>query len=827
MPDRSLPHLKNTIPSIHEDYTSPNSGRQSYHLRDDVRRLAHGGHLHGQLINVDRYRQRLKTRRREEELDDTIGLVLEFESYPEFDLAFERLDLAGSNIELLSVKQDEEGKTVATVYVPDDKIQIFLSKIDRYLTTETPGGKPRERNLVESVANIRSATLKSFWTDTEDLFPEDGEAIWWEVWLTTFFASFDVVVSRFQRCAEVTEIELQEEVLKLRDRAVLLAYGTEEQLSKSAELLGFMAEVRKAKATTEEITGLPPFQQGEWIDDFLDRVQPAPADAPAVCILDTGVNSGHPLLQPHIPANGMHAYDSAWGVQDHSRGPFAGHGTEMSGLCLFGGLFPHFVGNAAVQLSHHLESVKILPDVGANDPKLYGEIIRESIARVEVVVPDRGRVFSMAVTADGRDNGYPSSWSTAVDRIAYGEDGSDSKLIFISAGNVLPEDWKDYTNCNTLSSVKDPAQAWNAVTVGAYTDMITIPNIYPEYTPLARSGELSPTSCTSAKWNWSDTPVKPEIVMEGGNIAYDGDQLASKLDSLSLLTTGHDLVNAPLVPTGETSAAVSQVSRMGAMIYAEYPHYRPETIRALLIHSAEWTPAMRAQFPGENKEAKESLLRHCGYGVPSLENAMHSASNSLNLVIEDTIQPYKQGNSFHELKLHSLPWPQEALYDIATTPITMKVTLSYFIDALAGRRGFQGKFSYPSHRLGFRLKRVDESVDAFRARINRVVSDSGIERGDGTEHGWFLGPQLQTRGTINSDTWIGTAADLAESGVIAVYPKVGWWRSLVKQRCWDNVAHYSLVVSISTPSENVDLYALVSEKIRVMTPVKIKLPIGT
>src|SRR5262245_3231603 len=40
---------------------------------------------------------------------------------------------------------------------------------------------------------------------------------------------------------------------------------------------------------------------------------------------------------------------------------------------------------------------------------------------------------------------------------------------------------------------------------------------------------------------------------------------------------------------------------MAGIIQAQYPDYWPETLRALMIHSAEWTPGMLAQFPGDDK----------------------------------------------------------------------------------------------------------------------------------------------------------------------------------------------------------------------------------
>jgi Subtilase family len=71
---------------------------------------------------------------------------------------------------------------------------------------------------------------------------------------------------------------------------------------------------------------------------------------------------------------------------------------------------------------------------------------------------------------------------------------------------------------NMSDSIYDPAQAWNALTVGGYTDKIAIDGVkWPGWEPLAARGDLSPSSCTSMTWGrW---PIKPDIVMEAGNLA--------------------------------------------------------------------------------------------------------------------------------------------------------------------------------------------------------------------------------------------------------------------------------------------------------------------
>jgi len=99
----------------------------------------------------------------------------------------------------------------------------------------------------------------------------------------------------------------------------------------------------------------------------------------------------------------------------------------------------------------------------------------------------------------------------------------------------------------------------------------------------------------------------------------------------------------------------------------------------------------------------------------------------------------------------------------------------------------------------------------------------------GDTAGWELGPQLRTRGSIHSDWWTGTAADLANCGLIAVYPVSGWWRES-KGNDWSKEARYALVVTIRTaavpvnvglftPTE-VDIYTAVETKIKTAVPIQ-------
>src|SRR3546814_8177258 len=55
--------------------------------------------------------------------------------------------------------------------------------------------------------------------------------------------------------------------------------------------------------------------------------------------------------------------------------------------------------------------------------------------------------------------------------------------------------------------------------------------------------------------------------------------------------------------------------------------------------------------------------------------------------------------------------------------------------------------------------------------------------------------------------WRGRAIELAGHDAIAVYPVGGWWKSHVGQKRVADKARYALVISISAPGQDVDLYS--------------------
>jgi len=796
-------------------------------------RQEHGQRLINQIDALKPAITQANVQQTEMGLEDGLGLQIEFESFPDIKLAFESLSAESSGIELLNVRHDDT-KTLAAVFVPDGKLRIFENKIAAYLdeskdsvSEDRETRSPKNQKLLDAIHNIRVASIRSLWTDDPEVFPSEmDENFWWEVWLPVR-GDRSVVVGQFKQLATRLNFRVANGQIEFPERTVVQIYGSLEQMQRSMLTLNSIAELRRAKETADFFDSLPPDEQPEWVDELLERaLTPADgADVPHVCLLDTGVANAHPLLAPVLSGPDVHTVEPGWGVDDQE-----GHGTEMAGLAIWGDISPSLEVSSPIEVLHRLESVKLLNMDHSNggDPQYHGYLTAQAVSRPEISAPERKRVFSMSVTArDARDRGKPSAWSATIDRLSvdYENQGETPRLFTISAGNIGdPNAWAASPVSNSTDAIHDPGQAWNALTVGASTDLDHITGQDTEgYHPIAPAGGLSPFSTTSQTWQ-SHWPLKPDIVFEGGNAANDGFG-AVTMPCLSLLTTNAKISERLFTTTNATSAATALTARMAARLMAKYPELRIETIRGLIVHSAEWTPTMKQQFlaspTNPTKGQIAELVRHCGFGQPNLDRALWSVENSLTLICEDSLRPYMREGSnnpkLRDMNLHRLPWPLDELEKLGEVEVEMRVTLSYFIEPNPSARGVSSRYRYESHGLRFDVKRQYESDEEFRQRINVAARDA--DEGTGTTTGddpqWVLGTQNRHRGSLHSDIWKGPAADLASRGVLAIFPVSGWWKTRPKLERYDQLAPYSLLVSIRAPGVDVALYTEIENKIGV------------
>jgi len=844
------PHLRIDRFWQRADYRPPPRGFTS--KDPGIVRFSHGGKLTGELAQALAAAHRMLQQRDGDIAVGEAGVYVEMTS--EADKVLPDTAWQQQGIRIAAVRTDDDGVQVGGLFVPQ-KAEPFLQKTLADYTAG--GGTDAAKKRLEQIDHFAAATLATLWFDRRPL-PAPGQAIWWECWCWTDREA------HLPGPADKLGLRVSEQRLIFPECVVIPVYGTSADIERLLAHTDAIEKLRHASDTPHVFLSEMADEQVALIEDLAERITSAPDSSPAACILDSGTNRGHPLLAASLAEEDQHAVDERWGVDDHYDG---GHGTQMAGMALLGDLTHPIADSRAVTLTHRLETVTLLPpdEFEVTEPANYGYVTQQAINLPESRAPERPRVFCMAVTNKDVPGDRPTSWSAAVDQAAAGKMVAEKddptaprRLIMISGGNI-PDDVKiDQVHDLDAHPMEDPAQAWNAMGIGGFTDRDqVIGRFYKDYRPLTEVGDRSPYSRTSTAWP-SSTPLKPEVVFEAGNraVSPQGSDIVTGLPSLSVLTTNSDFVSDPLTAFWATSAATAEATRFAATISAAHPDLWPEAIRALMVHSARWTPKMRDHIAGakKRKAAHLALARQFGYGAPSLDRALSSASSDLALVAQATIQPFirrtkpgKKGKpiddgapKFNDIHIYRLPWPIEHLQALGEKRVELKVTLSYFIEPSPGQLMPITPARYRSHGLRFDLQRRLESEEDFLSRINGLAAASdhdadqveteGTEEVEGVEieteadTGWMFGANSRAQkvaGSLHCDVWQGFGADLATRKTLAIYPVSGWWKYRLPQKRYNDTTRYALVMTLRCLEEDVDLYAEINTAIEARLGVPI------
>ena len=449
--------------------------------------------------------------------------------------------------------------------------------------------------------------------------------------------------------------------------------------------------------------------------DYDVELLPPAADAPRVCIIDSGIQSGHRLLAPAIDEANARSYVPG-DTSTADMVPGGGHGTRVAGAVLYPASVPP---TGQVQAVAWLQNARVL-NARNEMHNLYPTRL------MRTVVHDfygRGtRLFAMSIQTMGPCRTvHMSSWAAELDQLSFDHD----LLFIVSAGNILQDDWhstrlgvaqhlaagRSYPGylAEDSSRIANPAQSCQALTVGSvcYDQIATATH--------QSFGDRDNPSAFSRSGLGMWGMVKPDVVEYGGDYVltaantFTSTITAASPELVSSTLGGHPPVSSTDVGT---SFAAPKVMHIAAALASALPSYSTLLYRALIVQSARWPEVL------ENHTREDRLFhfRTLGYGIPDLQRALENSDARITFISDSKI---KAGEAhLYEVKLAGLPGLRD------TTSYRIEATLSY---AARPRRTRQKLRNYVSTRLEWKAAHFGEHEEAFVKRVNVSLATDAEE----------------------------------------------------------------------------------------------------
>ncbi|MFZ6045675.1 S8 family peptidase [Pseudomonas sp. CR3202] len=579
-----------------------------------------------------------------------------------------------------------------------------------------------------------------------------------------------------------------------------------------AELLLNHRDVRLVDLTPK--TGISYQQLNVDIEDIPRNIAPPPDKAARVCILDSGINTNHPLLKSSIGTSESFLKNPSPNEDD------SGHGTAVAGIALYGDIEACLSSNYwSPQL--WLLSGKIL----YKDP--HGETVFDIdtiettlIHAVEYFHKEYNcRIFNLSIgnlnsPYDGRH----------IRGIAYILDNLARKLdvlFIVSAGNfggsespqIPANSWKaEYPGylIDDASVIIDPAPALNVLTVGSLArhNSNFDEQRYPEINALSPASENQPSPFTRHGPSVRGA-IKPEIVAPGGNLAspmrHADSQWKQDKRGLGVLTLHNEFVGRTLLKEiSGTSFAAPYVTHLAGRLLNEYPDASANLLRAMLVNHCNlphecvstFTETERKQYSKSNNN-RELPREIAGYGAIDEDALYRSSDNTVLIYSEDVIED--DTHHFFEL-----PLPASFLRRGNATR-EIRVTLAHTPAVRTTR------LDYTATRINFRLVK-GSSLEEVQLHFNKLTKDDYETRNDDAAPNRTVSSQIRDKGTVQSSYWKFQRRNPDEKWFVVVTRQDrDWGKALSMEK-----EAYALVVT-ATDRENMEanLYVEIREIVRV------------
>lgn len=549
-------------------------------------------------------------------------------------------------------------------------------------------------------------------------------------------------------------------------------------------------------------------------------------DAPAVCVIDSGIQEGHLLLQPAIDQATSHCFlpgKTATDVGDYVTG--GGHGTRVAGAVLYG---EAVAKTGTPKLPFWIQNARVLDENNHMPEEVFPAEAMRTAVEMYHFGPRTTRIFNHSINAYGYCRlRHMSSWAAEIDALSNEHD----VLIIQSAGNIRPvgpmpyPGVKDHLDAGRTypeylyepaARVSNPGQSLQALTVGSIAYDAFVAGNWQSF---ATAPDFPSAFSRSGPGIWS--VIKPEVVEYGGDFIRTNNQ-PTDVQSGGIPAACPELVRSTMFAPGPavdrdatgTSFAAPKVARIAAQLQMLLPDEPTLLYRALLVQSAQWPKwaesilsRLRSPAAGLTQMQRQRLLeqasqiiRCIGFGIPDEARATENSDYRTTFITSSETQIHAG-----ECHIYQVPIPAPLRQQADEYDIRIDVTLSYVAQPRRTRRNLR---RYLSTWVDWVTSHLGEGINDFRVRALKGEENEG-EPLPGSTLPWTLhesstwGVVRGTRrnsGTVQKDWAIVKSNTLPDHFCIAVRGHQGWSHDP------DTTARYALAVTFEIVGQEISIY---------------------
>lgn len=550
------------------------------------------------------------------------------------------------------------------------------------------------------------------------------------------------------------------------------------------------------------------------------------ADAPAVCVIDSGIQEAHVLIRPAVDNLTSHCFlpgRTAEDVGDFVRP--GGHGTRVAGAVLYG---EGIARNGTPQLPFWIQNARVLNEDNRMPEELFPPQAMRAVVTRYHNGPRRTRIFNHSINANGYcRTRYMSAWAAEIDALC-----SDFDVLIVqSAGNLQVSDTnpqvgvrdhlvagREYPDFlyEASARIANPAQSLQALTVGSVGYGLLVDGSWSTFA--LEPGYPSAFSRSGfGIWN----VIKPEVVEFGGDDVRTGNVPPDVQHGARIAAACPELVRSTMFPPGPafdrdetgTSFAAPKVARIAAKLQHLLPGEPTLLYRGLIVQSARWPtwaemllaelrqPALHPPRRQELLDQVSQIIRCIGYGVPDEGRATVNTDYRTAFVTSGETQ-VRAG----ECHIYQIPIPPTLRGQADEFDIRVEVTLSYVAQPRRTRRNLR---RYLSTWVDWKSSKLGEGLNDFRARALKDEENENTTPLPGSVLPWTLHESTtfglvrdtkRNSGTVQKDWAVVKSNVLPDNFCIAVVGHQGWSHDP------DSTARYALAVTFESLGQEIPIY---------------------